>query len=98
MAASAAGALALEWVAEAEEIRLKSPNIQGKFSGHLKRNFKKLHEIIRSLVGKADAAGDPLFLRMRNGELTQLSESKAANKSSREELTEANKRIKELQT
>lgn len=86
------------WLAEIEDIRLKSNNIQGKLSGHIKRNVLKLKEIVHSLVGKAEAAGDPLFLRMRNSELSQqLSEAKLMRERNKKEIAEANKRIKDLQ-
>lgn len=98
MAASAAVALAIEWLMKVQEIRSKSSNMQGKLSGHLKRNVQKLKEIVRFLVGKAEAVGDTLYLRMRNSELSQqLTEVKTMCEKNKKELKEANKRIKELQ-
>lgn len=48
MAASAAGALAIEWLSEIEDVRYKSSSMQGRLSGILKRNVIKLKEIVRS--------------------------------------------------
>lgn len=97
MAASAAGALALDWLTEVEEIRKKTTNMQGRLSGQMKRNVLKLKEVVLSLVGKAEAAGDPLFLKMRNSELTQqLAETKSKWERSKKDLDEANKRLKVL--
>lgn len=97
MAASAAGALALKWLAEAEEIRAKSPNIQRRLSGQLERNIKKLTEMVRSLVGMAETIGDPLFLKMRNNELSQqLSESRTAHEKTKKDLAGVNKQLKDL--
>lgn len=99
MAASAAGALAMEWLVEIEEIRSKSTSMQGRLSGHLKENVSKLKEMVCTLVGKAEAVGDPLYLRMRNSELSQqLTELRAMCERNKRELEEANKRIKELQS
>lgn len=59
----------------------------------------KLKEIVQSLVGKAEAAGDPLFLRMRNSELSQqLTEKKTTREREKRELETANKRIKGMLT
>lgn len=86
MAATAVGALALEWLEEIEDIRSKTSNMQGRLSGHLKKNVLKLKEIVQSLVGKAEAAGDPLFLKMRNSELSQqLSEARTMCEKSKKD-------------
>lgn len=58
-----------EWVDDIEEMRSKSKNLQGKVSGLMKIKFTRIKEAVISLVMKAEATGDPIFLRMRNKEL-----------------------------
>ncbi|XP_011145671.1 neurofilament medium polypeptide-like [Harpegnathos saltator] len=70
MTAAEAGALAMEWLDEVESGRAKSSNIQGRISGMMRTNVIKVKDLIRALIGKAEATGDPLYLRMRNAELS----------------------------
>lgn len=69
LSASTLGAKINEWVDEIEEIRCKSKNLQGKLNGMMKIKLNKIKEAVVSLIMKAEASGDPAFLRMRNKEL-----------------------------
>lgn len=98
MTALAAGATAYELLAEIEDVRKKSSGIQGRQNSLIKRNIIKLRELVHSLVIKAEAAGDPRFLKMRNSELTlQLAEAKAVIECKTAQLKSADKLLKALQ-
>lgn len=72
--------------------------MQGRLSGQMKRNVGKLKEVVQTLVGNAEAVDDPLYLRMRNNEITrQLKELKEVCENNKRDLEEANRRIKEQQ-
>lgn len=95
LAASAAGALAFELLAEIEVARFKTSNVQGRLSGLQNKNVIKLREITHSLVYRAEAVGDPLYLKMRSNELSkQLAEAIAKVESQKKELRTANKLLK----
>lgn len=98
MSAAALGAAAFEWVEEIETYRLKSINLQGAVSGEMKSRLVKVGNAIRTLVGKAEAFGDPSYLRSRAKELTrQLQELKKDNEEIRRALRDSEKRIQDLQ-
>lgn len=99
MPASAAGALALELLLKIEEIRRKSPYIQGRLSGQLKRNAQKISEIVVSLVSKAETAHDPLLLQKKNRDLIQqVSVMKVIQEGNKRKLEEATSYIEKLRT
>ncbi|XP_032688973.1 uncharacterized protein LOC116852579 [Odontomachus brunneus] len=97
MTAASAGALALEWLDEIEECRFKSSNMQGRVSGHIKSNVVKIKDLVKSLVGRAEATGDPLYLRMRNSELSmQIQNYKETCERNEADLSSAKRTIQEL--
>lgn len=69
LTASALCAMALEHLEEIEVIRSKSRNLKGELTGKIKKNLISVKQMVAILVEKADAQGDPSFLRMRNNEL-----------------------------
>lgn len=69
LSAASLGIKINEWADEIEEMRGKSKNLQGKVSGLMKIKINRIKEAVISLVMKAEAVGDPTFLRMRNKEL-----------------------------
>lgn len=98
MAASALGSIGLEWLAELDECRLKSNNLNGRISGRMKSRFIKLGDVIFTLVGKAEAGGDPSYLRRRTTELTkQLRDLQRDHGGILIELQDSRKRIKGLE-
>lgn len=87
LSAPAIGAVCVEWLNDIEEIRRRSSNIQGKLSGQLKIRVVKVKEAVMALVTKAEAVGDPVFLRMRNNEVSlKLKESEKENLRLKEQL------------
>lgn len=98
MAASSLGVMGIEWLDELDVFRAKSLNIKGEVSGGMKTRYNKLKEVITTLVGKAEASGDPSYLRMRTTELTlELRELKGKYDKIMVELQDSKKRIKDLE-
>lgn len=50
----ALGAQAMQWTHEVEEIRRKSPNIQGRLSGAMKQKLKKIEEAIAIMISRTE--------------------------------------------
>lgn len=97
MAASALYAEGLDCIDELEEFRSKSTNLKGSVSGAMRKRFAKLKDMIVTLTGKAEAIGDPSYLRSRTGELmAQVRELKQENQNMKGALEEAMKRISDL--
>lgn len=98
MAASALGVLGKEWIDEVETFRAKSSNIKGSVSGSIRVRLSKLKDVVTILVGKAEAVGDPDYLRNKITELTkQLRELQTDNHKIKQALEDSKKRIQELE-
>lgn len=97
MSAATLGACAMEWAGDLEDCRAKSRNIQGSVSGAMKRNIAKLKDVICTLVGKAEASGDPSFLRVQLCKLSRQVKMLKENTSMKVTLDESLKRIKDLE-
>lgn len=69
LSVEALGNRVMELTKEIETMRQKCHNIQGKISGHMKKNLRTIQEGVFVLVGKALATGDPAILKMQNKEL-----------------------------
>lgn len=81
-----------------EEYRLKSKNLQGGVSGSMKKCIYKIKDAVRTLVGKAEAIGDPAYLRSRAMTLSkQLEDLKKDNLKIRQDLEASNRRILDLE-
>lgn len=93
LSAASLGVKINDWADELEEMRGKSKNLQGKVSGLMKVKIMRIKEAVISLVMKAEATGDPDFLRMRNREL--VTELNAAEKEINS-LKDNNKRLKQV--
>lgn len=70
MTSAVLGGAMAEWANQIEDMRSKSKNLHGKFSGAIKNLLVKIKEGTALLVVRSEAVGDPHFLRMRNTELT----------------------------
>lgn len=70
LSAAALGVQVAQWADELEDMRSRSKNLQGRISGLMKIKISRIKEAIITLVTKAEATGDPTFLRMRNAELS----------------------------
>jgi len=72
------GELALRWVQEIDEARLKSTKlIQGRINGQIKKRLINLKGAINALMSKNKAVGGPGYTRMRIKELErELDESR----------------------
>lgn len=87
MSSSVLGGAMKEWVDRIDEIRIKSKNLQGKFSGDMKRCVTKIKEGTTLMMIRLEATGDPHFLRMRNSELaSHLREAQSENARLEEQL------------
>lgn len=81
-----------------DECRIKSKNLQGGVSGLMKRYIAKLKDVVITLVGKAEAVGDPSFLRVKMDELSkELKRVQKDNSKIKKALDESKKRIQELE-
>lgn len=89
--ASELGASALEWLEDLEMLRAKSTNIQGGWSGHMRKRVHVVKEAMRILVEKSVQIGDPSYLRRRNQDL--CSELKVAQA----EIGQLKTTVKDLQ-
>lgn len=77
LASSDFAGMAISWLEELDEMRVKSGNLQGQISGQMKKRIASVREAVNTLTGRADACGNAAFLKMRNAELTvQLNASK----------------------
>lgn len=87
MSSSVLGGSIMEWANRVEEIRVKSRKFQGKLSGEMKKCMGKIKEGTALLVARAEATGDPQFLRLRNSELdSRLLEIENENVRLKEQL------------
>lgn len=87
MSSSVLGGSMMEWVNRVEEIRVKSRKFQGRLSGEMKKCMGKIKEGTALLVARAEATGDPQFLRLRNSELdSRLLEVENENVRLKEQL------------
>lgn len=86
LGALAIGAQIENWVDQLEELRVKSKNIKGDISNRMKMKYKSIKEASATLALRVEESGDPMFLRMRNRELSKkvakLEEENAALKRS----------------
>lgn len=64
-------AQALDYISNIELIRTKSGRIQGSLSGELRKSALGLSELVRVLQMKAEAVGDPSFLKKKIEELLE---------------------------
>lgn len=79
-----------EWANQIEDMRSKSKNLHGKFSGAIKNLLVKIKEGTALLVVRSEAVGDPHFLRMRNTELTtRMKEVEKENARLKEQVRKA---------
>lgn len=80
-----------------DAIRIKSKKFQGILSGIMKQDFEYLKEVVRVLVARTEAKGDPQFLRSRNAELeAQLRASISEETRLKEDIRLRDKKIKDL--
>lgn len=94
---SALGAQAITLTLEIEEIRRKSPNIQGKLSGAMRVKLKKIEEAISIMISRVEDRGNPLYLRVQNKELAvDLRAKEEELRRSKEEITRLKDEIKRL--
>ncbi|KMQ92578.1 gag-pol polyprotein [Lasius niger] len=70
MGASALGAMGLNHLKDANTLRGKHGHLNGNNSGKIKQKIIRAMSIINTLIYKAEAAGDPALLRMKNRELS----------------------------
>ncbi|KMQ90344.1 hypothetical protein RF55_9461 [Lasius niger] len=71
MGASAVGALGLNCLKTANYLRgNKCEGINGRINGQIKRKMEKAMDVINTLIYKAEAAGDPALLKIKNRELS----------------------------
>ncbi|CAL1672183.1 unnamed protein product [Lasius platythorax] len=70
MGASALGAMGLNHLKEANTLRGKHGHLNGNISGKIKQKIMRAMSIRNTLVYKAEAAGDPALLIMKNRELS----------------------------
>lgn len=66
MGAMNVGSLGLDCLADVERMRAKSRNLQGGISGKMRKDLERAKEVINTLIFKAEAAGDPAYLRIKN--------------------------------
>lgn len=94
---SALGAQAITLTLEVEEIRRRSPNIQGKLSGAMKIKLKKIKEAISIMVSRVEDTGDPQYLRVMTKELSvKLRAKEEELKRSKEEILRLKDEVKRL--
>lgn len=94
---SALGAQAIEWTHGVEEIRHKSPNIQGKLSGIMKQKLKKIEEAITIMIERIGDSGDTQYLKMHTKELAlQLRTMEDELARSKEEIARMREEMKRL--
>lgn len=98
MPTASIGACGIEWADALDECRAKSRNLQGGVSGLMKQYIAQLKDVIVTLVGKAEVAGNPSLLMTRTDELSKrLKIIQGDNTIIKRALAEAKKRIKELE-
>lgn len=61
MSSAVLGGAIAEWVDQIEDMRKKSKNLHGKFSGTMKSFLAKIKEGAALLVVRSEAVGDPHF-------------------------------------
>lgn len=66
MGATNVGALGIDCLNSVESMRAKSKNLQGGVSGKMRKELERAKEIMNTLIFKAEAIGDPSFLKMKN--------------------------------
>lgn len=69
MGATNVGALGLDCLDRIESMRARSKNLQGGFSGKMRRDLEKAKDVINTLIFKSEASGDPAYLKIKNREL-----------------------------
>lgn len=84
-----------ELIDELEGIRTKSKKLQGRLSGHMKDNLTRMKEGVSLLVTRANAVGDPQYLRMRVGDLEiKLKDKERENSRLKEEMRKTSPGVK----
>lgn len=74
MGATNVGSLGLDCLDNIEQMRAKCKNIQGKISGKMRKGIERTKEVIKTLIYKSEACGDPTFFKIKNKELTSQME------------------------
>lgn len=91
------GSLGLDCLANVERMRSRSKNLQGGISGKMRRDLERAREVINTLIYKAEALGDPAFLRIKNKELlAQIEKSKLDEILRNREMEEMRGMIQDL--
>ncbi|XP_070162482.1 uncharacterized protein [Polyergus mexicanus] len=112
MSAVNAGAMGLDCLVSVERMRSKSKNLQGGISGRMRKEIERAKEVINTLIFKAEATGDPTFLKMKNKELLaemdrmkleevlrkrEMDEMKGQFNELRNEIAELKRRLEEAE-
>lgn len=89
--------IALKWLDEIDEMRVKSGHLQGGISGDIKWRLHKVKTGINILAQRAEDTGDTEYLRRRNAELeAQVRAVKMEKKLMTEDMTIMESKIKDL--
>lgn len=89
--------MATEWLNGIDKRRVKSKNLHGRLSGEMKQRIDYMHEVIRILANRSEAAGDVDFLKRSNKQLkAQLRVSEREEIRIREDLDSCERKIKDL--
>ncbi|KMQ84932.1 gag-pol polyprotein, partial [Lasius niger] len=89
MGASALGAMGLNSLKEANDLRGKHGHLNGSISGKIKQRITRAISIMNTLIYKAEAAGDPALLRIKNRELiSEITKLKTQDVLMKRELEE----------
>lgn len=109
MSVAALGALALDWLSELDDIRIKAgmkkgsgveekgKGLQGRMSGQMKAKIIELKDIVRSLTSRALVSGDIPFLRNKKEELRiQLKEKEEKSKEKERKIQGMERTLREV--
>lgn len=70
MGAAALGSMGLHNLKNANDLRAKHGHLNGNISGKIKQRIVRAMSIMNTLIYKAEAAGDPALLNIKNRELS----------------------------
>lgn len=97
MGATNVGSLGLDCLDSVENMRAKSRNLQGGISGKMKKGIERAKEVIKTLIHKSEATGDPLFLKLKNKDLSaQIEKYKLEEIHNKREIEDLRTAVEEL--
>lgn len=97
LGASAVGVAAIKSLQIVEDERVNNPNINGTAGGRMKKRLRTAMDAINTLVYKAEASGNPAFLRVKNRELLkQIEKLKTEDVLIKREVEEMRDMIEDL--